>query len=206
MKLLIKRIFSLWPFRLWLCWHGCRNSDKVALTFDDGPRVGFTNEVLDILEAENILVTFFLEGRWVEKNSELVAEIINAGHEVGNHGYDHSNVGGAVQMAKGAAALQKVGVMTRLYRPALGKISFKEFIYFCMKGYRTVLWSFDMHDSMRHEGKWSGATPDYFNIQGGDIILMHDDNPLCIDELPSLIRTVKERQFQFVSVSALVGM
>lgn len=203
MKLLIKRLFSLWPFRYYICWHGRRGSGKVALTFDDGPRENYTKKVLDILRAENVLATFFVEGRWVEKSPQLVKEIIDAGHEIGNHGYDHGATGVLMQMKKGDKELSRYGIVPRIFRPALGRVSLKEIITILLEGKRIVLWSFDTHDSMRHEGKWREKDPDYSLIQRGDIILMHDDNPVCINELTGLIRAVKERGLTFVRMAEL---
>ena len=172
----------------------------MALTFDDGPSAGYTKEVLAILRAENVTATFFLEGRWVADNSQLVRAIIDAGHKIGNHGYDHGNNGVLTQMENCEAALIQLEVKTNLFRPALGELSLIESIMIRLRGYRTLLWSFDTHDSMRHEGKWEEGIPDYSSVQGGDIILMHDDNPVCVDELPRLIKAVKSRHLEFVSI------
>src|SRR5690349_11422479 len=59
----------------------------IALTFDDGPTVEGTAEILAILKQENIKATFFLIGAEIEKNPEPVKQIIAAGHEIGNHSY-----------------------------------------------------------------------------------------------------------------------
>ena len=75
-----------------------------------------------------------------------------------------------------------------------------------MRGYTTVLWSFDARDSMRYEGKWGGHPPDYGRIEAGDIVLMHDDNPVCVEDLPGLIDTVREKGLEPVTVSELLGM
>ena len=200
MKKVVKNIFSIWPLCDLVCWHGRRSCGKVALTFDDGPNADYTRQVLDILKAENVLATFFLEGRWVEENPHLIGVLIDAGHEIANHGYDHGDAGVLLQMNKGNTALKQVGVSTNLFRPALGKVSFKEVVNVIFKGKKIVLWSFDTHDSMRYEGKWSGGKPDYSNIRAGDIILMHDDNPVCVAELPLIIQQVKRMGYEFVCI------
>ena len=172
----------------------------MALTFDDGPNSDYTRQVLDVLTAENIPATFFLEGRWIEENPQLVAELIDAGHEIGNHGYNHGDDSVLMQVKKCADVLKKVGVSTNLFRPALGKLNLIELIWLRLTGYRVFLWSVDTHDSMRHEGKWAVDGPDYSSIQGGDIVLLHDDNPVCIDELPEIIKTARDRHLEFVPV------
>ena len=203
MKKLVKNIFSIWPLCNLVCWHGRRRCGKVALTFDDGPNDDYTRQVLDILKVANVTATFFLEGRWVEKNPQLVAELIDAGHEIGNHGYDHGDDSVLMQVKKCDDALKKVGVSTNLFRPPLGKLSCIELVRLRLNGYRVCLWSVDLHDSMRHEGKWAVGGLDYSSIQGGDIILMHDDNPICVTELPEIIKAVRNRCLEFVSVSEI---
>jgi hypothetical protein len=74
-----------------------------------------------------------------------------------------------------------------------------------LAGRTSVLWSFDAHDSMRHEGKWSGPGPDYRDVRPGDIILMHDDNPVCLGDLPALIAALRESGIAPVTVSELLG-
>jgi peptidoglycan/xylan/chitin deacetylase (PgdA/CDA1 family) len=61
----------------------------VALTFDDGPIAGPTDEILGILAEENIKATFFVTGAELEKNLDQGRKIVAAGHELGNHSYSH---------------------------------------------------------------------------------------------------------------------
>ena len=64
---------------------------KVALTFDVAWGSDNIEEILDILDKHNIKATFFLVGSWVDDNEELVKEIHNRGHEIGNHSNTHSS-------------------------------------------------------------------------------------------------------------------
>ncbi|MGW8181140.1 MAG: polysaccharide deacetylase family protein, partial [bacterium] len=57
----------------------------VALTFDDGPTKGYTENVLDTLETQGIRGTFFLVGSEMSRHPELTELIVKSGHEVGNH-------------------------------------------------------------------------------------------------------------------------
>jgi peptidoglycan/xylan/chitin deacetylase (PgdA/CDA1 family) len=72
-------------------------------------------------------------------------------------------------------------------------------------GFTTVMWSFDAVDSLREEGRWTGATPDYADVVAGDIILMHDDNATCARELPALLAALKAKGLQPVTVSELMA-
>src|SRR5215470_2031644 len=64
----------------------------VALTFDDGPTPGITEEVLSILNKEDVKATFFVIGEELERNPEEGRKIVAAGHELGNHTYSHERM------------------------------------------------------------------------------------------------------------------
>ena len=68
------------------------NTDQkvVALTYDDGPREPYTNELIDVLENNNVKATFFLIGRHIEKNPDLSRLLMAKGHQLANHTYDHA--------------------------------------------------------------------------------------------------------------------
>ena len=64
---------------------------KVYLTFDDGPTTKVTPKILDILKKENIPATFFVVGKHVKENPNLVKRAFDEGHFIANHGYNHNN-------------------------------------------------------------------------------------------------------------------
>ena len=67
-------------------------NEKVAyLTFDDGPTTSITPKVLDILKEENIKATFFVIGKSVDANPEIVKRAYEEGHYIANHTYNHNN-------------------------------------------------------------------------------------------------------------------
>lgn len=82
---LIQRLF---PNRVW---ENDTESQSVFLTFDDGPVPGVTDFVLKELDKRGQKATFFMVGDNVRKNPNLAREVIQAGHQVGNHTYNHLN-------------------------------------------------------------------------------------------------------------------
>jgi len=64
----------------------------VALTFDDGPTPGVTEEVLSVLNEEGVKATFFVIGADLERNLEQGRKMVEAGHELGNHTYSHDRM------------------------------------------------------------------------------------------------------------------
>src|SRR5580698_5674671 len=66
-----------------------RTSRQIALTYDDGPNDPHTLRLLEVLAKHSVRATFLLIGRYVEQRPEIVREIVQAGHVVGNHTYTH---------------------------------------------------------------------------------------------------------------------
>ena len=64
---------------------------KAYLTFDDGPTTKATAKILDVLKEENVKATFFVVGKHVKENPELVKREYEEGHYIANHGYNHNN-------------------------------------------------------------------------------------------------------------------
>ena len=62
---------------------------KIALTFDAGSDVGYTTSILDTLEARGIVASFGLTGDWIAENPDAARRIVDAGHQVLNHTWDH---------------------------------------------------------------------------------------------------------------------
>ena len=69
-----------------------KSEQKIAyLTFYDGPTLKATPKILDILKEEDVVATFFVVGKHVKENPELVKRAYDEGHFIANHGYNHNN-------------------------------------------------------------------------------------------------------------------
>jgi peptidoglycan/xylan/chitin deacetylase (PgdA/CDA1 family) len=64
---------------------------NICLTFDDGPHEKFTNIILDILKQHNIKATFFVVGNRIPHNLDVIKRILEEGHDIGNHTYNHKD-------------------------------------------------------------------------------------------------------------------
>ena len=68
------------------------SNEKIAyLTFDDGPTKKVTPKILDILKQNNINATFFVIGKRVDENPEIIKRAYNEGNFIANHTYSHNN-------------------------------------------------------------------------------------------------------------------
>src|SRR6266478_224598 len=69
-----------------------RPSKQLSLTYDDGPNDPHTLRLLEVLAKHNVRATFFLIGRYVEQRPDIVREVVNEGHILGNHTFSHPNL------------------------------------------------------------------------------------------------------------------
>lgn len=73
---------------------GDTSQQVVALTFDAGADVGYTGLILDTLAANGVRASFGMTGKWAEQNPDMLRRIVNEGHELINHSYDHASFTG----------------------------------------------------------------------------------------------------------------
>ena len=187
-----------------LTWRVARANRSIALTFDDGPNPAFTPQVLELLAPTRATATFFVLGVEVERYPNLVRRILSEGHEIGLHGYDHSLQGLPSQMERTIEILASLDARPRSVRPPGGRLSAGLLRWSITRRLPLVLWSFDLEDSRRYESKALRRRP-FSELAAGDIVLMHDDNPLCIEELSELLRILREKSLEPVRVSDLLG-
>jgi len=182
----------------------------IALTFDDGPG-GLTDEVLDILERYNVIATFYVIGRQVDRFSETVLRAHNMGCEIANHTWSHSSLDQAsrdtirAQLQDTSAAIENlIGAPPLHMRPPFGRISTDVEDITRELGLPIIFWSIDPSDYL------SGRSPERIyneimdNVQDRDIILLHDIHERTIEATRSLIPSLINRGFQFVTVSELM--
>ncbi|MGB9282506.1 MAG: polysaccharide deacetylase family protein, partial [Candidatus Sulfotelmatobacter sp.] len=114
-------------------WYGetftglARPSRQLALTYDDGPNDPHTMRLLEVLAKHGVHATFFLIGRYVRQRPEIVREIVQAGHTIGNHTFTHplltfkSETEIKKELTGCRAALQDaIGEPSNLFRPPFG--------------------------------------------------------------------------------------
>jgi peptidoglycan/xylan/chitin deacetylase (PgdA/CDA1 family) len=135
-------------------------SDRiVALTFDAGADAGYTSQILDTLAANGITAAFGITGRWAEQNPALLRRIVNDGHALINHSYDHASFTGLStnsaplvreqrwnQLDRTEGAVQRIAGGTTLpyFRPPYGDYDDSVNADVGARGYRyNVMWTVD---------------------------------------------------------------
>jgi len=157
--------------------HVSTQEPVVALTFDDGPHPEFTPRLLDILEKYQARATFFMVGEAAEQHPDIVRQVVQAGHAIGNHSWDHSSLPLLSEKERRAQiracekALAPYG--QRLFRPPYGHQSVASRLDALWLGYQVVTWNLVARDWLDHSANW--MTDRLVNeIEPGSIILFHD--------------------------------
>ncbi len=194
--------------------HVAAASDKVALTFDAGASSVPTPAVLSALRAAGLRVTFFITGKWAEQNPQLVKQIRQDGHEIGNHTYSHPDLRRLSDTEIREQLIKTDDIVTRItgrpcdpyFRPPYGGRDNRVIRIASEMGYTTIYWSLDSWDAFKKNITSSEVKGRVLErIQGGDIVLMHCGSQATADALPSLIQELQSRGYQIVSVSELIG-
>jgi len=186
-----------------LLWSMHTFEKEVFLTFDDGPTPGVTEQTLDLLKAYNAKATFFCLGKNVEAHPSLFKRLLDEGHTVGNHTYDHPN-GRKTEhftylrnVVKGKAHIQ-----SSYFRPPYGQITRAQVN--ALKGkYRIVMWDIITGDFDKKIGEEQCVRNVLNNVKEGSIIVFHDSIKAAPRMLPALARVLESLQEQGYSFSPL---
>lgn len=180
---------------------------EVALTFDDGPSPKYTPLLLDGLKERNVRATFFLLGKNVKENQELVQRMQAEGHLLGNHTYNHVQLNKIPETTARQEILktnneiyEATGNYPEYMRPPYG--AWKKNMELCVE-MLPVFWDIDTLDwkSQNVDAilKAAGEEP-----EDGSIILMHDEYQTSVEAALLLVDRLKEKGYEFVTVDELI--
>ncbi|MBR6401344.1 MAG: polysaccharide deacetylase family protein [Firmicutes bacterium] len=178
----------------------------VAITFDDGPREGNTEQILEALEAVDGRATFFMVGTNVENYPDTVKAVAEQGSEIGNHTYNHPQLttlgtSGAMEQINHCNSLiaDATGVTPVIGRPPYGSIDAD---IISASGMDWFNWSVDTLD-------WKSRNADSVcsvimeNVGDRDVILMHDIHGSTVEAALRIIPWLHEQGYQLVTISEL---
>jgi len=159
-------------------YEGDTSSNKVSLMFNVYQNSSEVYGILDVLDKFSVKSTFFIGGCWAAKNVKCLKEIVERGHEVGNHGYFHKAHGKlTIEKSNEEIALchklvlLNTGVNMELFAPPSGDYSSDTVKGAASLGYKCVMWTVDTID-------WRDNDKDIIYSRaikavGGSLVLMH---------------------------------
>ena len=195
-----------------------KTSEKIiALTFDDGPNEEYTKEILSILENYNVKATFFIIGKYAKIDPELVKEIFEKGHIIGNHSFSHPNF---IHLSEqeireeikrtSEIIYEIIGKRPAFFRPPFGACSPLMVEILREKDYQIITWSAMTND-------WDPVSAEHIaqdilrRVGPGGIIGLHDgwmsaDRSQTVRALPKIIEELQNKGYRFVSLSNLLNI
>jgi peptidoglycan-N-acetylglucosamine deacetylase len=196
---------------------------KVVLTFDDGPSRNYTPQILKILAEKKVRATFFMVGAQVEKYPEIAQQIVDEGHEVGNHTYGHITVPHAppTQLASqimrtNLSILQHSGRYPLYLRPPRGLYDMRMRRIAMLMGQEVVLWSLSSQDWYPRATGAAVARRVIERASSGDIILFHDSGSLLgqegsnrrptVEALSPIIDGLRDKGFEIISLEEFISL
>lgn len=174
---LVKKIFSN------LVWDVPNTENKIYLTFDDGPIPEITVWVLEELKKHDAKATFFCIGHNIEKHPEIFEKVINEGHSIGNHTFNHLNgwKTSTEEYLKNTFLCEEqileskiCNLKSKIFRPPYGKIRTSQSKKLRQLGYKIIMWdvlSADYDTSISPEKCLENVLQ---NVSPGSIIVFHD--------------------------------
>lgn len=186
----------------------------IYLTFDNGYENGYTAKILDVLRKEQVPATFFVTGHYLETAPELAERMVEEGHMIGNHSWNHPDF---TQMSDETIKeeLQRVkektfeltGQQEMIFlRPPRGIFSERTLKVARDEGYLHVFWSLAFVDwKVEEQRGWQYAYDEIMKqIHPGAVILLHTVSKDNADALEKVIQDLKKHGYTFASLNHLI--
>lgn len=190
---------------------GMDMSDKklVALTFDDGPTIGITDQVLDVLQENEVVASFFLIGQQITDETRY---LVKRAHDMGCSVENHSKTHQSMPKLSSQEILDEIQYTTDLIKEITGEepeffrppyidydqkmYDLIDLIFIC--GYGCEDWEPSVTTQERIERVLHDANP-------GFIILLHDmvGNTNTVEAIKTIIPELKKQGYEFVTIREL---
>ncbi|NQY06467.1 MAG: polysaccharide deacetylase family protein [Flavobacteriaceae bacterium] len=201
-----KTLKKLYPRLIW----DIASEDKsIYLTFDDGPTPQITPWTLECLSEHKAKATFFCIGKNMERHPEIVQQIIDKGHSIGNHTWSHENGWKTTlddyqsSILKTEELLHNLNVNNKLFRPPYGRIKKKQ-IKSLHEEFQIIMWDVLSADFDTNISKEKCLQNCIENADKGSIIVFHDSVKAferLSYTLPKVLTHFSQKVYTFKSLS-----
>lgn len=187
------------------------NKDKkyVYLTFDEGYEAGYTTKILEVLKQNEVKATFFITAHYVNTQEDLVKQMIEENHIVGNHTVNHKSMPDLTDekiktevMDLHTSIYKKFGYEMKYIRPPKGEFSERTINLTNSMGYTTVMWSlaYDDWDEAKQNREDYAKKKIIDNVHPGAVILLHGNSKDNANVLDYCIKEIKNMGYEFKSL------
>lgn len=188
---------------------GNSGEKAVAITVNVDWGEEYIPAMLKEFAAADAKVTFFVTGKWAEKNPELLKQMDKAGHSIQNHGYKHCHFNslaaseGSNEIKKAEDIIYKIiGKKTRYFASPYGEYNKNVVQAASDINYKLIMWSADTID-------WQKPSPETIvnrvmkKVHNDAIILMHPTDP-TVKALPELLKQLKDEKYKMLTLDKII--
>jgi peptidoglycan-N-acetylglucosamine deacetylase len=195
-------------------------SGILALTFDDGPGDILTPSLIRILAGHNAKATFFLLGRNIAGREDIVRQLVEEGHQVCSHGYDHLNhlkvspVRVINDIKRGWRTIDDtLGIRHCRYpfRPPNGKLNLVSLLYLVFHRVPIICWTFDSGDTWSSDKRTVRKISGSAMTNNGAVVLIHDfdrkdqsASKMVLESVYSALSYAKDKGLKVTTISQLL--
>ncbi len=180
---------------------------EIALTFDDGPDHEITPRIMDLLKEFNAKATFFCIGNKINEEKEVIQRMLQEGHSIGNHTFEHSNsfpwwsvIKMKASIAQTDEALKEAGVNEiSMFRPPFGVTNNLIATAIKQTNKKCVGWSIRTKDTCRSVDEVVNKVKK--ELKPGDIVLLHDTHPDILTELREILIYCRQKGFKPIALN-----
>lgn len=188
-------------------------SKKIALTFDDGPDVRYTGQILDLLKKYQIKATFFIVAEKVRKYPYIIERMREDGHTIAMHSLNHKNAWFSLpwetykEFKITKEIFRGMKLTVNYYRPPWGQFNLFNYYFAAKNNMQTVLWSAEVNDWEKNKSPEDIFIALKSKFKANDIILLHDSGgdvgapQHTIEALKLFIPYCKNEGFRFVTIN-----
>lgn len=188
---------------------GNSGQKAVAITVNVDWGEEYIPTMLKEFDEANAKVTFFVTGKWAQKNPELLKQMYKAGHSIQNHGYKHCHFN-SLAPSEGSAEIKKAetiikditGKKSSYFTSPYGEYNPNVVKAAVDSNYRLIMWSVDTID-------WQRPDPQTIinrvmkKVHNDAIILMHPTDP-TVKALPGLLKQLREEKYKMVTIDKII--